>query len=357
MTGTAFQLRALADAQDALAASSDPVDCLRLALPVFAQVFGSRHACIDRQPFDGGPPRLLAIMHAEEIPEAVEKYSAYAADSPWARMIRLGGFSPVIGGGDRRVSGDVEGSGCCRTIFNPAWWRDQIGFALRLDRAVVTVLFPRERTFSGEEVRLVEEVQRCASERLLSVTNTGVADNRLRDAWRLPLDQANEPPIMPGRLHALLKVYLGCHGEVAGELPPRLKSWLAAVRTRRPFPVQAGQRLAIAVDRPQGRLHIEVSEQATNGMRVLVIHEEKGWRDFYRLHALRLTEREIEVLFWISQGKSDGDIATILGMASKTVGKHLENILLKLAAHNRTAAAVRAVEWLSDSSIDPCQIW
>ncbi len=41
---------------------------------------------------------------------------------------------------------------------------------------------------------------------------------------------------------------------------------------------------------------------------------------------LGLTPREAEVLFWIAQGKSNPDIATIIGAGVRTVHKHVENI-------------------------------
>ena len=66
-----------------------------------------------------------------------------------------------------------------------------------------------------------------------------------------------------------------------------------------------------------------------------------------RLEALGLTEREAEVLLWVAQGKSNGDIAILLGMAEKTVRKHMGNIFEKLGVEGRNAATVRALEVLS----------
>lgn len=63
--------------------------------------------------------------------------------------------------------------------------------------------------------------------------------------------------------------------------------------------------------------------------------------------ALELTPREAEVLLWVAQGKSNGDVATILGMAEKTVKQHLGSIFQKLGVESRTAATVRALEILS----------
>ncbi len=57
---------------------------------------------------------------------------------------------------------------------------------------------------------------------------------------------------------------------------------------------------------------------------------------------LGLTTREGEVLSWLSKGKSNRDIAQILGLSPRTVDKHLEQIYAKLGVENRTAAAAVA---------------
>jgi DNA-binding response OmpR family regulator len=57
---------------------------------------------------------------------------------------------------------------------------------------------------------------------------------------------------------------------------------------------------------------------------------------------LGLTTREGEVLAWLSKGKTNRDIAQILGLSPRTVDKHLEQIYAKLGVENRTAAAAIA---------------
>jgi DNA-binding NarL/FixJ family response regulator len=57
---------------------------------------------------------------------------------------------------------------------------------------------------------------------------------------------------------------------------------------------------------------------------------------------LGLTIREGEVLSWLSKGKTNRDIAQILGLSPRTVDKHLEQIYAKLGVENRTAAAAIA---------------
>jgi DNA-binding NarL/FixJ family response regulator len=57
-----------------------------------------------------------------------------------------------------------------------------------------------------------------------------------------------------------------------------------------------------------------------------------------------LTERENEILELIAQGRSNGDIATRLGIAPKTVRNHVANVFNKLQVADRAQAIVRARE-------------
>lgn len=54
-----------------------------------------------------------------------------------------------------------------------------------------------------------------------------------------------------------------------------------------------------------------------------------------------LTPREAEVLSWVAAGKSDRQVAAIVGTSVRTVQKHLANAYVKLGVENRTAAAMR----------------
>jgi len=68
---------------------------------------------------------------------------------------------------------------------------------------------------------------------------------------------------------------------------------------------------------------------------------------FAPLLKLDLTPRVAEVLLWVAQGKTNGDIATILGISESTVKKHLLEIFGKLGVETRSAATLRALEALS----------
>lgn len=57
-----------------------------------------------------------------------------------------------------------------------------------------------------------------------------------------------------------------------------------------------------------------------------------------------LTERELEILELIAEGRSNGDIAQRLTITSKTVRNHVANVFNKLQVADRSQAIVRARE-------------
>jgi DNA-binding NarL/FixJ family response regulator len=62
---------------------------------------------------------------------------------------------------------------------------------------------------------------------------------------------------------------------------------------------------------------------------------------------LNLTPREAEVLLWVAQGKSNPEIAAILGAADNTIKVHLARVFEKIGADNRHSAMLMALEVLA----------
>jgi len=55
-----------------------------------------------------------------------------------------------------------------------------------------------------------------------------------------------------------------------------------------------------------------------------------------------LSDREIDVLRWTAEGKTSAEIAVILDISERTVNFHVNSVVAKLGATNKTSAAVRA---------------
>lgn len=56
-----------------------------------------------------------------------------------------------------------------------------------------------------------------------------------------------------------------------------------------------------------------------------------------------LTERELECLFWISEGKTSDEIAVILGISRNTINNYITSVMRKTATKTRSEAIAYAV--------------
>jgi DNA-binding NarL/FixJ family response regulator len=123
-------------------------------------------------------------------------------------------------------------------------------------------------------------------------------------------------------------------------LPGALRAWLAGA------PATAAADATDAFDFDCNGLALRARRlgQAGAGQSLLLL-EKRGEAAAAApsLASYRLTQREIEVLMWVARGKTNKDIADILGMSPRTVNKHLEHIYVKLGVETRTAAAAFVV--------------
>ncbi|MBU0747369.1 MAG: response regulator [Gammaproteobacteria bacterium] len=150
-------------------------------------------------------------------------------------------------------------------------------------------------------------------------------------------------------------VVLDGQGRVAWRSPQALR-WLEAAFAADPAPADAAaawlvraqatgdQTLALADGRQLLARHLGASGLAES-MLLLSRTTPEATAPLH-LQQVALTPRETEVLSWISKGKTNRDIADILGMSPRTVNKHLEHIFEKLGVETRTAAAAIAGQLL-----------
>jgi DNA-binding response OmpR family regulator/DNA-binding CsgD family transcriptional regulator len=93
----------------------------------------------------------------------------------------------------------------------------------------------------------------------------------------------------------------------------------------------------------RGRLHVKRRADPAGSGRALFLLVEKPLPESpQQLTALGLTAREAEILYWIAQGKTSPEVATIVSAATATVKRHVHHILQKLGVETRLAAALKA---------------
>jgi DNA-binding NarL/FixJ family response regulator len=107
---------------------------------------------------------------------------------------------------------------------------------------------------------------------------------------------------------------------------------------------------AALLETDQGTLFASLIGEAQTGEYLLRMKDaNSGSESAILKKVLSLTDREAEILVWIARGKSNRDIATIVACSPRTVNKHLEQIFHKMQVENRTAAAMQAIQVLSEN--------
>jgi DNA-binding NarL/FixJ family response regulator len=122
-------------------------------------------------------------------------------------------------------------------------------------------------------------------------------------------------------------------------LPDALRQWLEGVQKAK----GGSKALATASFPDNARLKLHYLGSAGPNEFLLRLAKEASSDISAELSSeFGLTTREGEVLSWLAKGKTNRDIAQILGLSPRTVDKHLEQIYAKLGVENRTAAAAIA---------------
>jgi DNA-binding CsgD family transcriptional regulator len=136
----------------------------------------------------------------------------------------------------------------------------------------------------------------------------------------------------------VIRGYFAEHLEEGCPVPDRLGRWIRMQREAlKTSAVFDGAPQPLALKMGHGTLHLRLVLAAPPI--VVLLLEERPIIPLPRTGAVpRVTPREGEILHWMREGKRNGEIATILGLSTRTVGKHLENIFQKLGVETRTAA-------------------
>lgn len=124
-------------------------------------------------------------------------------------------------------------------------------------------------------------------------------------------------------------------------LPPELRSQVTRLLAKSDT---AGASIRVEQSTGAGTLELVVIAHYRENEVLIRLNERNPEQDVARLRdKLQLTQREAEVLLWVSYGKSSSDISDVLAIRPRTVQKHLERIYEKLGVETRSAAAAVAI--------------
>jgi DNA-binding NarL/FixJ family response regulator len=215
----------------------------------------------------------------------------------------------------------------------------------------MTGLAETEHIVRGLEAGGVDYVTKpIVIEEMLARIRVHLANARMTQSARAALDVSGRFLLAVDRQGAVLwatpqaqkllsdNLAPGAAGELV--LPPLMQQWLEQAQENR-----TGSKMPATVAFPDNeRLRLQYMGKLGPNELLLRMAKEAGTNtppaEFSS--ELGLTSREGEVLSWLAKGKTNRDIAQILGLSPRTVDKHLEQIYAKLGVENRTAAAAIA---------------
>lgn len=211
----------------------------------------------------------------------------------------------------------------------------------------MTGLSDPEHVVKGLEAGGVDYITKPVNlDELLARIRIHLKNSRLTRSARNALDGLGQPAFACDPNGELLwatsktQTLLTANPALNEQLPPLMRQWFARHPQKHDTLTLTGSDI---------RLQVRFLGRCSPGEYLLRLldDDELTIRNALR-QQFSLTDREAEVLFWISRGKTNREIGQILSMSPRTVNKHLESIYRKLNVENRTSAAAACLHFLNN---------
>ncbi len=288
-------------------------------------------------------PRRRALMIIDRPLDRLDRlrseFERYSHQHPLVRYVSETGDGQAIKISDFLSAAEYHRLDIYRTLYARLGAEDQMSLTIRSDGGIIIALaFNRSRRDFTESDRVKLNLVRPHLLQAYAAVEELAGHVEEKEDLRTALRESGHGLVAfdaagglahatPGVTECLARYFPDA--EPLPRLPPPLADWLASGTTS-PFTLRTTRAtLVVRSPRDTERRLLLVSEE----------HVPPALRG-----RERLTPRETEVLRWLVEGKSNPEIASILGIATGTAKQHVQSILAKLGVTNRTAATALARE-------------
>lgn len=293
-------------------------------------------------------PEVMSLPHGDQI------FDRHIPEHPLIAYSKRSRGHGAVKISDFLSAKQFHRLGLYNEFFRRIGIEDQMVMSLPSPRPVVIgIALNRSRRSFSERDRLLLNL---AQPHLLQACQNAEAWTRLNSEFRLMRNApaaANTAVIVvsstgkvqttTAQARSLIAKYFPDRFAPPEGIPDLLERWIKrqrALLAGSPDPPPARRPLIIEHD---GKcLVVRLSSNASQSF--LLLDEVATTLQVSTLQTFGLTRREAEVLAWVAQGKTNIDVADILGASPRTVQKHLERIFQKLGVETRTAAAAKVLE-------------
>jgi DNA-binding CsgD family transcriptional regulator len=243
---------------------------------------------------------------------------------------------------------EFERTDLYNVLYRQVHVNKQLGLGLLSEGdMIMTCAFTRD---GGDFTDREKAIATLAAPHFVNAIRNGFAFRRMSEALTaggsgvVAIDAIGRLTFASSYARVLLEKYFPAQPLAPDSLPTTLSEWLRAAFLRM-MPVDYGLPVEpFRIMDPHGsRLTVRLLDNRSNNEDLLLFEEARAATpDDFRPFGLTL--RECEILYWVTEGKTDPDIALLLDVKLRTVQKHIENIYRKLGVESRTAALRTALD-------------
>jgi DNA-binding CsgD family transcriptional regulator len=271
----------------------------------------------------------------------VQKWMNAVYDHPVINYFKSTGDGQALKISDFVSADELHQLNTYKNAFSDTGAEDQLAFGVQVEsRFVIGICFDRgERTFTERDRMFLNLIRPHIIQTYILLEELAGHEELQHDlegALRanglgvLILNHAKEVVHATPGTWDKLSAYLPVPDNEK-KLPETIEHWAFAK-------AESGKGDAFILSGKDARLILRRVRQSDNRL-MLFLSEESSTTAADRMAEYRLTRREHEVLRHIAEGKSNAEIAMVLGVSAGTIKLHVEHVLEKLGVDNRIAAA------------------
>ena len=270
-----------------------------------------------------------------------EKWVKATHDHPVLNYLRTTGDGQALKISDFVTPAEYHQLDIYRDVYKHTGAEDQFGFGVQVEaKFVLGYAFDRsERTFTERDRMLLNLIRPHLIQAYLRLEELA-GHEELQSDLQAALRENGLGVIVLNETCAVVHSTPGAFEKIANyipmpddapKLPADLERWACSESNR-------AEDASLILSLESARLTLRRVRQKSRVL--LLLSEESTAAAAENLAPFNLTPRELEVLNRIAEGKTNLEIATILGISLSTAKQHVERVLAKLGVENRTAAAL-----------------
>lgn len=287
------------------------------------------------------PANTKAVIRPENdprFPALITRFQELVHQNPLVvRQLNLPNF-PVHKISDFLTQADFHQLELYQEVYQALGVEYQMAATVRLGEKHITAFaLSRRQTDYTERDRAILEMLR--PHLVVAFNNLALhrAQRDILDGAELALKELSSATIIVGSQNRILYHtgaglrWIGATSP--GILPAAISDWLKE-------PPRNGGPETLRLITADGEIHIRAVPTSSLERRLLVLTRKKVPTQIpSSVTGFGLSERQLAVARWISAGKTNKEIAAVLGISPRTVQKHIEHIFEKMGVQNRVAVA------------------